>query len=48
MDSGKILDETDAFRLFPDAIFMDGGKGQVNICEKVLEKLKISIRCAVW
>jgi len=37
------LDETDAFRLFPDVIFMDGGKGQVNICEKVLEKLKISI-----
>lgn len=37
------LDETDAFRLFPDVIFMDGGKGQINICEKVLEKLKISI-----
>ena len=37
------LDEMDAFRLFPDVIFMDGGKGQVNIAEKVLEKLQIHI-----
>lgn len=34
------LDETDAFRLFPDVIFMDGGKGQVNICEKGFGKIE--------
>lgn len=33
----------DSFRLFPDVIFMDGGKGQVNIAEKVLEELNIRI-----
>lgn len=37
------LDEMDSFRLFPDVIFMDGGKGQVHIAETVLEKLGISI-----
>lgn len=37
------LEEMDSFRLFPDVIFMDGGKGQVNIAETVLEKLGISI-----
>lgn len=35
--------EMDSFRLFPDVIFMDGGKGQVNIAEKVLEELNIRI-----
>ncbi len=37
------LEEMDSFRLFPDVIFMDGGKGQVNIAEKVLAELGISI-----
>lgn len=37
------LSEMDSFRLFPDVIFMDGGKGQVNIAEKVLEELNIRI-----
>ena len=32
-----------SFTKFPDIIMMDGGKGQVNIAEQVLEKLKINI-----
>ena len=35
--------ETGSFTKFPDMILMDGGKGQVNIAEQVLEKLGISI-----
>ena len=31
------------FTAFPDLIMMDGGKGQVNIAEQVLDKLGISI-----
>lgn len=34
------------FSVFPDLILMDGGKGQVNICKKVLDKLGISIAVA--
>ncbi len=37
------LEEMDSFRLFPDVIFMDGGKGQVNVAERVLEKLNLDI-----
>lgn len=37
------LSELDAFRNLPDIIFMDGGKGQVNIAEEVLLNLDISI-----
>lgn len=37
------LDEHDSFRLFPDVIFMDGGKGQVNVAERVLQQLGIEI-----
>lgn len=37
------LDEHDSFRLFPDVIFMDGGKGQVNVAERVLSQLGIEI-----
>ena len=33
----------DSFRNLPDIIFMDGGKGQVNIAEEVLLKLDITI-----
>lgn len=32
-----------SFTRFPDLILMDGGKGQVNIAEQVLEELGISI-----
>ncbi|MCH5252056.1 MAG: excinuclease ABC subunit UvrC [Lachnospiraceae bacterium] len=37
------LSELDSFRHLPDIIFMDGGKGQVNIAEKVLLNLNITI-----
>lgn len=37
------LSEMDSFRHLPDIIFMDGGKGQVHIAEKVLLKLDITI-----
>jgi len=35
--------EIGSFTRFPDLILMDGGKGQVNIAEQVLEELHISI-----
>jgi len=35
--------EFDSFSKYPDLIMMDGGKGQVNVCKKVLEKLNINI-----
>ncbi len=35
--------EYDSFRRFPDLILMDGGKGQVNIAEKVLDVLGLDI-----
>ena len=37
------LSELDSFGHLPDIIFMDGGKGQVNIAEKVLVNLDISV-----
>ena len=36
-------DQLGRFSQFPDLILMDGGKGQVGICEAVLESLSISI-----
>ena len=33
----------DSFQKFPDLLLMDGGRGQVNIAEAVLERLQISI-----
>lgn len=33
------LSEADSFRSLPDIIFMDGGRGQVNVAERVLQKL---------
>lgn len=35
--------ETGGFRIFPDLIMMDGGRGQVNIALEVLEKLHLHI-----
>lgn len=35
--------ELSSFARFPDVILMDGGRGQVNICLKVLEELGIRI-----
>ena len=37
------LSELDSFRHLPDIIFMDGGKGQVNVAERVLAKLELSV-----
>ncbi|MBO4396777.1 MAG: excinuclease ABC subunit UvrC [Eubacterium sp.] len=37
------LSENDSFGHLPDIIFMDGGKGQVHICEEVLERLSIDV-----
>ena len=37
------LSETDSFAHLPDIIFMDGGKGQVHICEEVLDRLQINV-----
>ncbi|MCR5785181.1 MAG: excinuclease ABC subunit UvrC [Eubacterium sp.] len=42
MEEGKSKD-FDSFTKFPDLILMDGGRGQVNIAEAVLEKLGIHI-----
>ena len=35
--------EYGSFNRFPDIILMDGGKGQVNICEGVLQELGLNI-----
>lgn len=40
-ESSKII--RGKFDVFPDLILMDGGRGQVNICEEVLERLGIDI-----
>lgn len=37
------LSSEDSFALLPDIIFMDGGKGQVNVAESVLLNLDINI-----
>ena len=37
------LQEDSGFDRMPDLIMMDGGKGQVNICNEVLEKLGLNI-----
>ena len=34
---------TDSFQRLPDMIMMDGGKGQVNVCLRVLEELGLNI-----
>ena len=39
----EISPEYGSFNRFPDIILMDGGKGQVNICEGVLQELGLSI-----
>ena len=40
--------EYDSFALLPDLIMMDGGRGQVNVALKVLEKLNLQFQCVVW
>lgn len=41
--SDKSDDFSSKFDKFPDLILMDGGRGQVNICEEVLKELNLSI-----
>lgn len=36
-------EKEDSFSIYPDLILMDGGKGQVNVCERVLRDLGFSI-----
>lgn len=43
MEAKKLSEELGSFTKFPDLIMMDGGKGQVHIAEKVLDKLKLNI-----
>ena len=38
-----LSEEYGSFNRFPDIIMMDGGRGQVNICLKVLEELGLAI-----
>lgn len=38
-----LSDEYGSFSRFPDLIMMDGGRGQVNICLRVLEELGLAI-----
>ena len=38
--------EFDSFARYPDLILMDGGRGQVNICREVLDRLEIHIPVA--
>lgn len=37
------LSEMDSFKHLPDIIFMDGGKGQVNVAERVLSGMEIYV-----
>ena len=37
------LSEEDSFKHLPDIIFMDGGRGQINIAERVLDTLGIRV-----
>ncbi len=39
----ELSEEYGSFARFPDLIMMDGGRGQVNICLKVLEELNLNI-----
>ena len=43
MQEKDLGEEYGSFTRFPDLIMMDGGRGQVNICLKVLEELHLNI-----
>ena len=43
MVAKQLGEELGSFTKFPDLIMMDGGKGQVHIAEKVLDKLHLNI-----
>ena len=43
MQEKELGEEYGSFTRFPDLIMMDGGRGQVNICLKVLDELHLNI-----
>lgn len=43
LEEKELSKEFGSFTRFPDLIMMDGGRGQVNICLKVLEELRLNI-----
>ena len=43
LEEKELSNEYGSFARFPDLIMMDGGRGQVNICLKVLEELRLNI-----
>ncbi len=43
LKEGNLEDKYGSFSRFPDLILMDGGRGQVNVCLRVLEELNINI-----
>lgn len=43
LEEKELSEEYGSFTRFPDLIMMDGGRGQVNICLKVLDELKLNI-----
>lgn len=43
LSEAGVADQKGKFNLFPDLILMDGGRGQVNIAEGVIDRLGLSI-----
>lgn len=43
LEEKNLSRELGSFTKFPDLIMMDGGKGQVNVAKRVLEKLQLDI-----
>ena len=49
LEERKMENQFGKFSVFPDLIMMDGGRGQVNVALRVLDKLGLStFRSAAW